>query len=228
MIHRSITTSRRCCCWSASRAATRRCGATLDVEEVSAEEVQGWRGRPLVIDVRDRESYQAGHIPGALSLRIGRARRLPASRRAAARPRHPSRLRPRHRLARRRATVRSHGPWQVRSLRGGMAAWSGRGYELEKGRGASVEPRLLRPPDAHAASPRSSPWSCPASGSKGIYMLLTLLIVLVLGRPRDRRSEAAPARHGGVPGRRGHLPGQLPLLPRQRPARPGCTGWAWC
>jgi len=182
MIHRSITSVAAVLLRShpglpRGGAAHPRCP-----EEVSAEEVQGWRGRPLVIDVRDRGATRPATSRRSLA-RIDELAGFLHSRRAAAdrgivtvaatasprsAPRRPS-----------AATA-----LQVRSLRGGMAAWSGRGYELEKGGGASVEPRLPARPTPTPPSPRSSPWSVRLR-AQGIYMLLTLLIVLVLGRPRD-------------------------------------------
>jgi rhodanese-related sulfurtransferase len=158
---------------------------TLSVEEVSADEVRGWRGRPLVIDLRDSQSYQAGHLPGALSLRMDQLAgflhraRPPIDRGIVVVCYHGNQS-----LAG-AATVGSHGPWEVRSLRGGMEAWSARGYPLEKGPGTSVDAKLLQPPDAHASLVEQLVYVLSGFGFKSLYMLLNLVLVALLWRARD-------------------------------------------
>ncbi len=121
----------------------------LGVEELEAPELAAaLRGPrpPLVLDVRDLESYRRGHIPGALRLELGelagllRATPLAPDRELVTVCYHGNRS------LGAAATAQAHTRGRARSLHGGMARWQELRLPLEVGPGPALAPEQLRPP----------------------------------------------------------------------------------
>lgn len=102
------------------------------LETVSGDELirRVKRGEVTVLDVRPAEEYQAGHIPGALSIPVGelkaRLKELPKGREVVAYCRGPYCI-----MAAEALTVLRKGGFKAHRLEQGVADWRARGWRVE-------------------------------------------------------------------------------------------------
>ncbi len=159
---------------------------TSELDAAGLQEQLGGVTPPLVIDLRDRESYRAGHIPGAVSLRMEElagflSRFGPPHDRGVVVVCYRGNL---SRLG--AATVSGHGYREVRSLAGGTEGWRARGLPLEAGPGRALDPQLLRPPVARTSLLVQLALVGSGFGLKPAYMLLSFVLIVWLRRQRAR------------------------------------------
>lgn len=158
----------------------------LGVDRIDVAGLQDARERtPLLVllDVRNREDWLAGHIPGAIPAPPSELEAVLAEL-GKSRPRPPLVVTVCYRgnlsLAAASA-VREHAA-AVASLSGGMEAWRAAGLPVEK---STAYPE--RPPAPHVPLTLRDQVAATASGLviKPFYMLLTLLVILRLRRTAD-------------------------------------------
>ena len=100
--------------------------------EVSAGMVESLRQRPdvLLIDVREPEEYQAGHIPGAVLMPL---RELPSHLDEIPKDKTVVAVcRSGNRSAKAADFLRQTGFDNIHNMQGGMLAWEQAGYEVQK------------------------------------------------------------------------------------------------
>lgn len=135
---------------------------------------------PLIIDVRGAGSYEAGHIPGAVSLQSSdlagylKNNGISADRVVVIVCDHGIRSRSAA------ASVASLGFREVRSLEGGMSRWVARGYPVETGSTQTSPPEVLRPPLLRLSRFQQTIETASGLILKPTYMLLSLLLIVFL------------------------------------------------
>ncbi|MDQ7029932.1 MAG: metalloregulator ArsR/SmtB family transcription factor [Ardenticatenia bacterium] len=104
-----------------------------EFERISADELRVLmrRGEVILLDVRPREEYQAGHLPGAISVPLDelerRLNQLPRDRTVVAYCRGPYCVYADEALE----LLANHG-WRVARLEEGVAEWEQAGYPVER------------------------------------------------------------------------------------------------
>jgi rhodanese-related sulfurtransferase len=100
----------------------------ITVDQARALQASG----ALLLDVRSREEYRAGHAPGARNIPVDRLaerlRELPSSKQVLTICQSGGRS------ARAAATLAGHGLHDVCDVRGGMSAWQRAGLPVERRR----------------------------------------------------------------------------------------------
>lgn len=161
-------------------------GAVPEVDPREARALLGEAPAPLVVDVRPREAFEAGHLPGALRLSVAELDGY-LSRVALPRDR-PLLLACAHgtdsQLAGTVALARGFA--RVYSLKGGMEAWSRTASPVETGPGPALDEALTRPPLLHATPLEQLLEVIFGIGIKTTYMALSLVLVALLWRTRER------------------------------------------
>lgn len=160
----------------------------LEVREISAEEVKPLleaSPRPLIVDTRPRADFEAGHLPGAMSMTF-HAFEAYATRAKGSRDRpllavcdHGSESL----LVAALAT--EHGFAHAFSMAGGMRAWAD-AASLEKGAGAPVEASLIEPAVIHVGLFEQVLVVISGLVLKPTYMVLSLILILLLWRASSR------------------------------------------
>ena len=107
-----------------------------EFERISADELRARlrRGEVVLLDVRPREEYQAGHLPGAISIPLDELERrlseLPRDRTIVAYCRGPYCV-----YADEALELLAERGWNVARLEDGVAEWQRAGYPVEYGSG---------------------------------------------------------------------------------------------
>lgn len=110
-----------------SRRGSSRSGPSrVSVDQARALQADG----ALLLDVRSREEYRAGHAPGARNIPVDRLaerlRELPSSKQILTICQSGGRS------ARAAATLAAHGVKDIGDVRGGMSAWQRAGLPVDR------------------------------------------------------------------------------------------------
>lgn len=144
---------------------------------------------PLVLDVRDSEDFQKGHIPGARSVQAKDVEAFVfrsdiSPKRTVVVVCYSGHL---SSFAGASASAWHRGP--VKDLAGGMEAWNAQGLAISQGNGETVPSEMLAPATKVMSWSQQMVASVLFAFVKPLYMLICLLLILAL-----RKARSAPMR----------------------------------
>jgi rhodanese-related sulfurtransferase len=158
-------------------------GRVPEIDSREADKLLAASPRPLVVDLRKSAAYEAGHLPGALSLTVEELDAWLAHA-------EPPRDRPillacvDGKLAQIGGNVAVQRGYRAAVvLKGGMEAYPG---NLEKGPPPPIAEELKRAPILKATWFEQLMLVVTGIGVKSTYMALTLLIIVLLWRSKER------------------------------------------
>ena len=157
--------------------------AAIGVEEIEPGELQealAGEPPPLILDVRQRDRFEAGHIPGAVSIDLESidgylSRRGPSRDMAVVTVCNNG-----NKSLGAAAMARAHGYDDVTSLEGGMRIWDERSLPSKRGAAELLDSSVVAPPVVTATELEQWLVVVAAFPVKSLYMLLSLLLILWL------------------------------------------------